>query len=1095
MRTKFNGILTLLLAFVVQATFAQKTITGTVSDDMGPIPSASVIVKGTQNGTVTDFDGNYSITAKVGDVIVFSYAGMQSAEKTVGASNVINVTLGATALEEVVVFGVRDLKTKSREEVGSSQVLTEQDLGIGKDNNLKTALIGKISGVQVAAQSGTKLGSAAKVYLRGAISATGRAEAIYIVDGIETSADNVDMDNVASINVLKGPSAVALYGLRGANGVIVVTTKSGKSGKISVDVFNNTTFQNVITTMNYQNEYGQGGSWGSATFDTYDHASSAFYLPEWSVFDGKQYMPTEYVDESWGPKMEGQEYIPWYAWWQGTADNPNPYFGQTAKYEAQPNNVKDYYDTGVISKTGFAISGGNESATGRISYSRIDESGTLPYTALTNDNASMKFNVKLTEKLSVGANVVYNTKHVTGRVEDTYGTGTTGSFNQWFGRNLDVKKMRELKDLKTTLGHTASWNWWGPYLYGVGAAIPAYQDYSKATFWFNPYYEYELVDEQYKTDRLSGSFNAKYKINEHLDFGLAVSRDSYDYSWAKKIPFELQYNSAFSLYHDAYINSFSTIEATFKQVEFRPSLSYDTNLTEDINLNIYLGAETTSKQYSRINMYMTDNGEDPNAAPYGLVIPDVYNFSNSRENIKPAYSSSDYKSRSVFSRVKLGYKNFLTLTGDISNVWDSRYDIIGANNKNSFMFGSIGAAFVFSEFLGEDSFINYGKLRANYAEVGTTVSPYKLNPSNYLSSYSYNSNPTMFPSSTAANGNVKPATSAAYEAGIDLAMFKRRVKFGLNYFNEHRTDEILNTETSATTGVSSMLVNAGDVKRTGIEIELGLKAVKTENFNWNIDVNWSNPKSTVLRLAEGQERQLLPYGRSSFGVTYLTNVKGEDWGQIVGNAIKRDAAGNPVFNADGTYDFETNHSFGSVLPDFVGGVVNTFEYKGITLAGTISFQKGGKFFSLSEWWGNQTGLAAETAGLNDRGIAQRDLVANGGGVHIVGVDNSGTPVDRYIEGYNYYSQFYGPRLAEPFIHDASYIKLADLSISYKFPKSVIGNTLQGASIGVMARNLGMLSVSKENTHSWDPSEFAYAWGEDAGQPSTRSIGFNIKLTF
>ncbi len=1107
MRTKFNGILTLILAFVVQATFAQKTITGTVSDDMGPIPSANVMVKGTTNGTATDFDGKYSISAKTGDVLVFSYAGTQSAEKTVGSSNVINVTLKVTEIEGVELVAAKGIKVKPRETAYSSQALDAKDLGIGKDANLKTALNGKIAGVQVAAQSGAKLGNTGKVYLRGAISATGRDEAIYIVDGIQTSSENVDMDNVASINVLKGPAAVGLYGLRGANGVIVITTKSGKSGKTRVSVFNNTTFENVAYLMNYQNEYGQGYN---QNFNVYDQSALAFgFAPmpsEWSVLDGQRYQANSYADESWGPKLDGGQYIPWYAWWPGTADDPNPYYGQTAKYEAQKDNVKDYYKTGVTIKSGFSVSGGTEASRGIVSYSRTAQDGLLPYTNLTNDNIALKFNFDINEKLSIAANAKYNKQFVKGQIDDTYGTGTSGSFNQWFGRNLDINKMKELKNLKNLDGYTATWNWWNPSYYAAGRLLGIGDDsLLKPVFWMNPYFQQELIQTENTTDRVSGAINVDYAIKDNLKLDFKISKNGYDYHSMRRTPYELQYNTAYvgtyaygASQDSPNINSMSEYNSRLNQIELNSSIRYDANISDDFSFQMILGGESRVSKYNSESLAMKNQRVDPTGGEFGFVIPDLFSFSNSREKIIPKLVDSQYKTKTVYSRIKFGYKNFLTLTTDISNVWDSRYDILGANNKNSFMFGTIGTAFIFTDLMENKGFLDYGKLYASYATIGTEIGAHDINPTYSLDyyrglTYNVNNSPTMYTPLVAANRNVAPAVSTAIEGGVDLRMLKSKVKLSVTYFNEHRKNEILQTSISSATGFSNMLTNAGDIQRKGLEIELGLKVLNKKDFKWNIDTNWAKINSHVISLAEGQEGQIITRGDSFRAIEFI-NIPGEDWGQIKGNAIKRDAAGNPIFNASDKYETESKN-FGSVLPDFNGGIVNSFTYKDISLAATIAFQKGGKFFSLSEYWGTQTGLLDTTVGNNDLGNPVRDDVLSGGGVHIVGVDLSGTPVDKYVDANAYYSQFNSIHLAEPFVHDASYVKLSSLSLSYSIPKDILGKHIQEAHIGVIARNLGMLAVSKDNKQNWDPSEFRYQWGEDAGLPGTRSIGFNVRLTF
>jgi len=1110
MKTKINGILTLLLAFMVQITFAQeRTISGVVSDKMGPIADISVKVKGTTSGTVTDFDGNYSVKAKTGDVLVFSHIAYVDTEKTVGNADTINVVMteGGNVLDEIVIVGSKGIKVKPRDIPYASQILKGEDLSIGKDNNLKTALNGKIAGVQVAAQSGAKLGDAGKVYLRGAISAVGRSEAMYIVDGVITSPENVDMDNVKTINVLKGPSAVGLYGLKGADGVILITTNSGKSGKIRVEVFNNTTFENAAYFLDYQNEYGQGGSWGDADFSTFDYNAGIFgggtpYPTEWAPLDGGRYMATEYVDESWGPKFDGQPYIPWYAWWPGTDEDPNPYYGKTEPYSAQPDNIKDYYNTGVTTKSGFAISGGSENANGRLNYSHTDQKGILPYTVADNHNIGAKFNVNINEKLSIGVHATYNKKTWNGQFADTYGTGTSANFNQWFGRNLDVNKMRELKNLKTLNGHTASWNWWGPDLYAFGEFFDentANGDFTKATFWFNPYYQSELDQQERKRNNIVSGINLSYEMNDNFTLGLNANINTSNYTFSQKIPYELQYNAAFYRYNDSYINSLSTREYTSSNIVVNPYVKYKKDISKDFDIEVYLAAESEIYKLTDARNNMTSSGNNPYTGNYGLVIPDLFNYTNSKERVDTYYGNSrEYKQKAILSRIKLGYKNYLTLTGDITNTWDSRYDIINQNNKNSFMFGSLGVAFVFTELMENTGFLDFGKFRASAGFVGTEVDAYKLNPTNGLGD-TYNSNPSMYLSSTGANPNVKPATSKSYEGGFDLRMLKSRLNLSLTYFDEHRTDEILKSETSSTSGISSILINAGDIKRSGFELEMGGTPIKTKDFKWNIALNWSNPTTEVLSLADGQTRQLIGERsldhRSSFGVTELTNLPGKEWGQLVGNAIKRNSEGVPIVTSAGLYEYEADYNFGSVLPDYIGGLVNSFTYKGLTLSGSISFQKGGKFFSLSEWWGTQTGLLSNTVGDNDLGNPVRDAVADGGGVHVVGVDNTGVAVDTYVDAHTYYAQYYSQRIAEPFIHDASYIKLSDLSFSYSFPKKILGNVLESATFGIFGRNLGMLSVSKDNTHNWDPSELSYQWGEDGGLPGTRSVGFNAKLTF
>ncbi len=1090
MRTKFNVFLTLLLALVVQITFAQeKVITGVVTEEGTgeAIPGANVVIKGTNIGAATDFDGKFTIKAKQGDVLVISVVGYQPKEVKVGASNHLNLSLkSGDTLDTVVITGAQGIKEKPKEVSYAQQVVKEKDLTIGKDNNIKTALSGKVAGVQVQAQAGSKLGQNGRVYLRGAISALGRQEALYIVDGVETSPDNIDMDNVASINVLKGPAAVSLYGLRGADGVIIITTKEGKKGQLTVDLFNNTTFENVAYLPKYQNEYGQG--YDPTDFAMFDYAAPpyGYYPPEWANFPKAYYNTEPYADESWGPKFEGQDYYPWYTFWPG-ANNDNPYFGKPQKWQAQPDNVKNFYNTGVNSKSGFAISGGTDKATGRVSFSTNQVSGLIPTTSLNQNIFNTKFKLNVTDKLTVGFTGILSKKKISGgtNFDDSYGNALSGSFNQWFGRDLETDKMKELKNLTTLDGYHASWNWWSADLAAFGGK------WQKPVFWFNPYWQ--LDQEEYITDynRYVGKVDVEYKLTDNFKINANVSRNSTTSEYSRHTDYLMQFNSNANTFgYTNYLNSMTERKTNYALNEGTVYGDYRFNVNEDIKMGVILGLNARSANSSALTSAMQREGR-PDFMGFSLA--DVFNFANSKEVIKPRTSIARFKTYNVFSRVKFNFKDYLFLTGDLSNVWDSRYDRIGQNNDNSFMFGSAGLSFIFTEaFQDMPEFLNYGKFRVSYAEVGSEVSANRLNPGYILSSSSYNFTPLEFTPTTLVNPNIRPATSNAFEAGIDLKMLNGRTRFSLTYFNEHRKDEIISTEVPYTTGYASYLVNAGDIQRTGFEIELGFTPVKTDAFEWDFSVNFSNPNVKVLKLAEGQDSQLL--ARSSFGVVSVVNIPGEEYGQLQGTAIKKDANGVDVIDpSTGFYVQEQNHNFGSILPDFNGGLVNRFRYGNLSLAATINYQKGGKFFSLTEWWGRYTGVLEETAGLNDRGHELRDDPANGGGVHVVGVTPSGAAFDDYIPAHDYMQQQY-PTLAEGFIHDASYIKLSEVSLMYSFPKKVLGKRIKSAQIGVVGRNLGLLAVAKDNKHRWDPSELAYMYGDDAQLPGTRSFGFNIKLS-
>ena len=327
---------------------------------------------------------------------------------------------------------------------------------------------------------------------------------------------------------------------------------------------------------------------------------------------------------------------------------------------------------------------------------------------------------------------------------------------------------------------------------------------------------------------------------------------------------------------------------------------------------------------------------------------------------------------------------------------------------------------------------------------------------------------------------------------MNISLFDSKVTLDATYYDEDRKDEIIGADLPSSTGASSLVTNSGLVNRKGIELVLGLKPVVTEDFQWNLNVNFADNTTKVLRIAECLDSYAL--ATSSFSFVTLTNRVGEEWGQLVGAKRNVDGQGRYILNSSGTYTSTPGTSLGSVLPEFTGGVFNSFTYKDLTLNATFTFQSGGKFFSLTENWGTYSGLTINTVGNNDKGNPLRDAPADGGGVHVTGVTTGGTAVDTYLGAVTYFNQQYSNRLADPFVHDASYFKLSEVSLSYNIPIKT-NKYLKGARVGVIAKNIWLIATSSENYHNWDPSQFANSYGENGQLPGTRSIGANIKLTF
>ncbi|MUP46647.1 SusC/RagA family TonB-linked outer membrane protein [Gramella sp. BOM4] len=1087
MKTKFSSILTLLLAFVVQMSFAQqRTITGTVTDEDGlPLPGVNVLIKGTSTGTQTDFDGNYSIDAELGDVLVFSFIGLETAEYPVDDAATIDVVLQADSaqLDEVVVTAL-GIKRDEKKLTYASQNVKAEELNITQDANIKNAIAGKVAGVQFNGQAGSKLGQSGGIRLRGAISLTADSDPLYIVDNVPVSDPNViDMDNVESLNVLKGPAATALFGQRAEYGAIVITTKGGSATKLGVEVISSITFDEVARTMNYQNEYGQGYS-GDASFATFDFdaggAGGAPYPAEWQVFDGQRYNTEPYADESWGPRFDGESYVPWYAWFPDS-----PYFGQTAEWSPREDNVRDFYNQGVTAKNGFNLTGGGENFTGRISYTNLNQEGIIPGSELNKNFISTRFNLDVTEKLSFGASINYTTEKIQGEFADGYGNNLSGSFNSWFGRDVDIDKLRELRGLTTPQGYATSWNWWGPDYYAYGVATGAAGNgYQMPTFWFNPYFWTDNYQNINRETNLVANLDATYDFTDHLNLEVRAARNQVEFSNEYFVPFDVEYSSAHQLYV-AYVNSFGRYKRSFTEDNYTGILRYN-NEFGDFNIDALVGGQVRIENYDRLSAQM----DTENFSSGGLIIPDVYTFANSREQVVPDAYVWEKQVNSLYGNLSVAYKDMLFLDTSLRKDYSSAL----FPDNNGYLYPSIGTSFIFSELTNND-WLSFGKVRASWAQLGSDVGALALNPVYPLDDYIYNGNALMYNQSQLVDPNIQPALNSSFEVGLDLRFFDSRVGINATYYNEERKDDIVPVSLSNGTGYSTFLTNAGVTTRDGVELVLNLAPFRSEDFAWDITFNYANNNTIVEELPGDLQSLQAPGGSSSFGYASMYHNLNGEWGQIRGAAIRRTDDGTPVVNENGLYVVDQNQFFGSILPDFTGGVLNQLRWKDLRLTASLDFQKGGTFFSLSESWGTYSGLLEETVTDNDRGVPQRDAVEDGGGVHVVGVTPDGDPVDTYVDALTYHNQYYSNRLAEPFIHDASYVKLRDISLSYTFDGAKLNNVFDSATIGVVGRNLWLISVSDDNVHNWDPSELPNAYGENGGLPSTRSYGMNLRLNF
>ena len=802
--------LTAVFALVSSELWAQdRTVSGRVTsaEDGTGLPGVNVVLKGTTSGAVTDANGDFSLNVpSSGGTLVFTFIGLTTEEVEIGNRTTIDLQMSqdVTQLSEVVVtaLGVsREAKTLPY----ATQQVKAANLNITQDVDVKGALSGKVAGVQVLSQAGSKLGEFGSIRIRGSLALTQDDEPLYVLDGVPVQDPNdIDMNNIESINVLKGPNATALYGQRADAGVILLTSKKGTRGSgLSVELQSATTIDKIAFNLpKMQNLYG--GGYDQDAFGTFDFNGGAGpygdYLPDWDVFDGKRYILYDhnYADESWGPKFDGQDYVPWYAWWPDS-----PYFGQTAKYSAQPDNVKDFYDNGVSTKNTIAVRGGGTNYNMSLAYTNFNQTGVTPYTDYVKHYVMAATEFDATDKLKFTSNIRYSTSEINGDFDDDYGNLTSGSFNSWFSRGTDVNKLRELRNLTTPDGFSTSWNFWGPDYYTIGG------DYRKAAFWFNPYTYMERFDQIQNKDNISGNLSAAYSITENLSLNVNAGRNVTEYKRDYFVPFYLSNSAGVSLYNP-WQNSFGRYQRTESENNYSTELRYK-KATETIDFSAFVGGNLRHNTYRRFNADMPTG-----AISGGLIIPDVYTFSNA--SIPPVPSTYEYEKRvnSLYGNVSVGFRDMFYVDGVYRRDWDSALP----SAKNGYSYGSIGANFIFSEVLDVD-FLSFGKVRGGWAKVGADVDPLQLDPVYGTSAQAFQgSNIMTYTPNSLVDPNLVSPNNTAIEGGLDTRFLEGRVGFSITYFNEERNDDILGIQIPSTTGYSSFVTNAGRSHRSGIEISL-----------------------------------------------------------------------------------------------------------------------------------------------------------------------------------------------------------------------------------------------------------------------------------
>ncbi|MBN3520043.1 SusC/RagA family TonB-linked outer membrane protein [Algoriphagus lutimaris] len=1062
------GVMTAMLFFTLSLTFAQESrVTGKVIDEKNePLPGASVLVKGTTRGTVTDIDGSYLIMANLGEILVYSFVGFETVEETVGNSTVINVTLSeGVALNEVVVTAL-GVERETKALGYSVQAVDGDKFTEARETNVINSLSGRVAGVQITNGS-SGIGGSSRVTIRGESSLNINAnQPLFVVDGVPISnniigssgsgnqevdygnaAGEINPDDIASMTVLKGPAAAALYGSRAANGAILITTKSGKSKKgLGVTINSNTTFDNPLVLPNWQNKYGQGNN---GQFEFVDGSGSG-------IADG--------VDESWGPELDAGLMIPQFdsprsveGFRGGDLNAPAVSTIIPTPWVSNPNNIKDFFDAGVTLSNNVSLAAANEKSNIRLSWTNLNQKGIVPNTDLKRNTIALNGGMNITDKLSVNSVVNYQRTNSGNRPSISYGTENLMYLWIWYGRQINTRNLRDywMRGLEGQQQFNYNYN---------------YHD--------NPYFNvYENTNGQSK-DRIYGNISVNYKFTDKLNLMLRTGLDTYNELRDRKRAFSTQRFPKGNYREDDVFFSEQNSDFLITYTEHtKPVWSY----------SIALGGNSMRQE----NRYVQT------VAPQ-LLIPGIYNFTNTAVNLQVNQYTSEKRINSLYGFGQIGFKNvfFLDVTG--RNDWSST---LPADN-NSYFYPSATLSAVISDMITMPEAISFLKLRGAYAEVGNDTDPYSLS-NVYGSQTAWGSVQAKSESNRLSNSELKPERTGAFEVGADIRFLKGRVGLDFTYFDNRTRNQIIPIELDISTGYASRIINAGEIQNKGIEAVVNANILNSERgLNWSIVANFTRTRGKVLELTEGLDAYTLT---DRNGAVIQARV-GERMGNIYGVGFERvedensEYYGQIVHNSTGTplRDPELKLQ-GNYNPDWMLGLQNNFNYKGISLGFLFDFRYGGIVVSRTKTIGSTSGQLEETLYGRENGY---DLEVEGNGIISPGVvqnaDGSYSPNTFKTTSRNWHNRYYERNNVEAAKYDATFLKLREVTIGYTIPRSVLGKMpIQDVKISLVGRNLALWT---ENPH-FDPETLSMSGGtlqpgvENMAFPSIRSIGFNLNVKF
>ena len=1044
----------LVLFFTYHLIFGQKReVSGVVRDEQGEaLIGVTVTVKGTTQGTTTNLDGKYQIRIDKNEnnsvfVLVFSYIGFETQTIVVNDETIVDVVLNhiVDQLDEVVVTAI-GIKRDKRALGYAVQNVNGRDLSSAREFNAVNSLQGKVSGVQIN-QAGTGPGGSSKVVIRGFNALGSSNSPLYVIDGVPVSRgqggggqfggidfgdniSNINPDDISSINVLKGAAAANLYGSRGLNGVIVITTKKGKAREgIGVEINSSVTLEDILISPELQNRFGRGSS---GEFPISDNGE---------ILNG--------IRESWGERTRGQTDI-----------NGVPivnWTGEPSAYSPEPDNFENFFRRGITYNNAVSFSGGSEETQFRVSFSHLDRESIMPNSNFERFNTSLNVSSKLSAKVSVDARVSYLNQKAFNRPNLTLSPDNPVRSLIEMPRNISLD---DLAQFQTADG------------------LPrVYTNAQRTDQWQNPYWAVNLNTNEDERDRIIGYLRLEYQFTDWLKGHIRAGTDFYhDYRENRNAS-----GTIFRIPGDGGFYSETNSRVEESNTDFL--LSADKNVGSDLNILATLGA----------NLFRSRTRSIVNVAN-GLEVPDFFLIQNASATIL-SEGLSQREVQSVYGSVQFDYKYFLFLELSGRNDWSSSLPA----ETRSFFYPALSTSFVFTEVISNSwGILDYGKIRASIAQVGNDTDPHRLDLLFAVNTLAHNGQSFGQLVPTRPPLGLKAEIKTSFELGIEFALLKNRFNADISYYNAATDEQIFNIPVSNTSGFRTALLNAGRINNQGIEIALAGTPIKSNNFSYSVNINFSRNRSTIEELAP--QIETIPLGQGiydQFGVAILAE-RGGSFGDIFAtNAFLKDPEtgqriigrnGLPMRNPAG------QEKIGNFQPDFLAGISNQISFKNFLLSVLIDIRKGGDIFSFTN------AVSAANGGAKFTEDNRLEWYAGAGGYVAEGITEDVEVNTVEVDPQVYWGLVggRGSAFAGEFIYDGSFVKLREVILSYKLPAEFIKKSFlsffSGIQVSLVGRNLAILH---KNTVGFDP-EATFNSGNDQGIeafafPSTRSLGFNIQM--